>query len=94
LDDETAVALLSKMSAAAKALVLVNDLCRTTAGYVLAWVGCRVVTRSPIVRFDGPVSVAAAFSVAEVKKLAHRAGLEGATVETCWPQRLLMKWEP
>src|SRR5262249_45464305 len=59
LDDEQAVRLLKKMAGAARRLVLVNDLVRSRLGYLLAWAGCRVLSRSPIVHHDGPVSAAA-----------------------------------
>ncbi len=66
LDEAGAVALLSKMANAAGRLVLVNDLVRGRIGYVLAWVGCHLLSRSPIVRHDGPVSVAGAYTIPEV----------------------------
>ena len=78
LDDETAVALLSKMGAAAKKLVVVNDLRRSTIGYLLAWFGCRILSRSPVVHVDGPRSVQAAFSLAEMRGVAQRSGLQAA----------------
>ena len=74
--------------------VLINDLRRTRAGYVLAWLGCRLLTRSPIVHVDGPLSVRAAFSLDEVRQLAEECGLSGATLTTHWPQRFLLDWRP
>ena len=58
LDETDAIGLLRKMADSAGRLVLVNDLIRSRMGYVLAWAGCRLLSRSPIVRHDGPVSVA------------------------------------
>jgi hypothetical protein len=93
LPDDVAVAVLRRMGEAAGRLVLVNDLARTRAGWLLAWAGCRLLTRSPVVHFDGPASVRSAFTVSEVKALADRAGLTGATVTTHWPYRFLLRWE-
>ena len=93
LDDEDAVTLLRRMATAARRLVLVDDLNRGRAGYALAWAGCRLLSRSPIVHHDGPVSVAAAFTTGEALDLAARAGLAGATVSRHWPQRFLLAWE-
>ncbi len=90
LDRAEACGLLAKMAAAR--LVLVNDLARTRAGYLLAWVGCRVVSRSPVVHHDGPVSVASAFTPNEALQLAREAGLAGATVSRRWPERYLLAW--
>jgi SAM-dependent methyltransferase len=92
LDDANAVGLLKKMADAAGRLVLVNDLVRGGAGYALAWVGCRLLSRSLIVRHDGPASVAAAFAPGEVRELARRAGLESATLTRHWPRRFLLSW--
>jgi SAM-dependent methyltransferase len=92
LDDAQAVELLRRMGHAAGRLVLVNDLVRSIPGYVLAWLGCRVLSRSWVVHGDGPQSVAAAFTPAEARALAGRTGLAGVTVERRWPCRFLLTW--
>ena len=92
LDQNEAVALLQRMGRASRCLVLVNDLIRSPLGYGLAWVGCRLLSRSPIVHFDGPVSVQGAFRMEEVRALAAQAGLAGATVQRSWPERYLLRW--
>jgi 2-polyprenyl-3-methyl-5-hydroxy-6-metoxy-1,4-benzoquinol methylase len=92
-DQQRAVELLSKMAAAASELVLISDLRRTRLGYALAWIGSRLFTRSPVVRVDGPRSVAAAFTPGEALALARRAGLEDATITYHWPQRWRLSWK-
>jgi 2-polyprenyl-3-methyl-5-hydroxy-6-metoxy-1,4-benzoquinol methylase len=92
LDQADAILLLQRMAAATRRIVLVNDLERTRRGYWLAWAGCRLLTRSPIVWNDGPISVAAAFTSAEARTLAERAGLHGATLSRHWPERFLLSW--
>src|SRR5262249_49879331 len=92
LEEEQAVDLLRRMARATRQAILVNDLVRSALGYALAWLGTRVLSRSDIVHMDGPLSVRAAFSVAEVSELARRAGLEGAWVKRCWPWRFLLTW--
>ncbi|MEA5417474.1 methyltransferase domain-containing protein [Synechococcus sp. BA-132 BA5] len=92
LDDAAAVDLLRRMGQSSRHLVLVNDLIRSPLGYGLAWVGCRLLSRSPIVHFDGPVSVQGSFRMAEVLDLAARAGLRGARVQRSWPERYLLSW--
>src|SRR5439155_9017041 len=84
LSDEQAPVLLRAMADAAGSLVLINDLRRSRLGYTLAWLGCRLLTRSPIVHVDGPRSVAAAFSPEEALRIAERAGLHGATISRHW----------
>lgn len=92
LDRPEAARLLRAMGASAARLVLINDLARTRVGYGLAWAGCRLLSRSPVVHHDGPVSVAAAFTPAEALGLAIEAGLDGATVARRWPERFLLAW--
>ena len=77
LDEADASGFLRKAADATGRLLLVNDLVRGPVGYLLAWWGCRFLSRSPIVRHDGPVSVAGAFTPGEVRKLAANAGLDG-----------------
>lgn len=93
LDERQAVVLLGRMAAAADHLVLVNDLVRSRAGHWLALAVTRLLTRSDVVRADGPQSVAAAWRPEEALRLAERAGLSGAVVRRCWPLRYLLAWE-
>lgn len=92
LDDAEAAQVLARFAVAARRMVLVSDLRRTRFGYFLACLVSRTVTRSPIVRVDGPLSVAAAFSEAEALRLAERSGLAGAQIVRIWPQRFLLTW--
>ncbi|MFN8858022.1 MAG: methyltransferase domain-containing protein [Planctomycetaceae bacterium] len=92
LDEEQSVLLLKRLAAAARRLVLVSDLRRTRLGYWMAHVVGRVLTRSPVVRIDGPLSVAAAWSVDEVDRLARQAGWQGYQLRRVWPERFLLAW--
>ena len=89
LPRQDAVLLLAKMSEAGR-LLIVSDLRRSAIGYAVAHAACRMVTRSPIVHYDGPQSVANAFSVSEVAALCDEAGLSGAIVRCAWPWRLMI----
>lgn len=84
--------LLRKMAAAASLGVVVSDLRRSRAGYWLAHAACRTLSRSPIVHFDGPQSVLAAYTLAEMQSMVSDAGMDNADVRPCWPQRLLVEW--
>ncbi len=92
LATEEATDLLRRMAAAARAMVLVNDLCRGLAGLSLAWAGTRILSRSPVVHTDGVLSVRAAFTAEELRRLALDAGLTGAVVTRRWPCRMLLTW--
>jgi SAM-dependent methyltransferase len=91
-DDADATGLLRRMAGAAGRMVLVNDLIRCRVGYALAWAGCRLLSRSPIVHHDGPASVASAFTLKEVRELARRADLGEIALARRWPFRFLMAW--
>lgn len=93
-DEKEAILLLSRMKRAARRAVLVSDLRRTRLGYGLAWIGCRVLTRSPIVHTDSLLSVAAAFTPSEARVLAERAGLHDVRIQLHWPQRFLLLGRP
>jgi 2-polyprenyl-3-methyl-5-hydroxy-6-metoxy-1,4-benzoquinol methylase len=92
LQEAQAVQLLRRMAVAARRAVVICDLERSWLGYGLAWFGCRLLTRSPIVHVDGPRSVEAAFAVGEISSLASRGGLDGAILTHHWPQRWLLSW--
>lgn len=92
LTSENAAELLRRMADAAGQGVVVSDLRRSAAGYWLAQLACRTLSRSPIVHFDGPLSVEGAFTVPEFQRLASEAGLPSMRVKPHWPQRLLATW--
>ena len=92
LSDDNAMVLLARLAAATDCLVLVNDLSRSRWNLGLVWTATRLLTRSPVVRVDGPLSVRAAFTRVEATALARHAGLTGVTVETRFPCRWLLTW--
>jgi len=92
LDELQAEMLLRSMADSAGRMVVISDLCRNRLGYLMAWFGCRLLTRSPVVRVDGPLSVAAAFTLDEARDVVNRAGLEGAALSRSFPERFLLVW--
>jgi SAM-dependent methyltransferase len=92
LDEEQAVNFLRRLGETAGHLVLVSDLERCWIGLLLAHLVGWVLTWSPVVRVDGPRSVEAAFTPAEARQLAERAGLHGAQIVRRWPFRYLLSW--
>jgi 2-polyprenyl-3-methyl-5-hydroxy-6-metoxy-1,4-benzoquinol methylase len=93
LHPEEAAALLRHMAAAARRLVLVNDLVRSRLGHALAWAGTRLLSASSVVHSDGPRSVEGAFTTVEASRLAEEAELRGAKIERRWPCRYLLSWQ-
>jgi 2-polyprenyl-3-methyl-5-hydroxy-6-metoxy-1,4-benzoquinol methylase len=92
LEESAALALLQRMAAAARRAAIIDDLRRTWLGYWLAWLGCRMLSGSRIVHYDGPLSVQAAFTPREIQDLARQAGLSGAVIRCHWPQRFRLTW--
>lgn len=92
LREPDAETLLRSMAAATLDQVLVHDLIRSHLDLLLTWIGTRLLSRSPIVQIDGPLSVGGAFQLDEVAHLARAAGLVGAQITRFWPERFLLSW--
>lgn len=90
LSESQCVDALTQMRLATRGLVVVSDLVRSRLGLLGATVGCHLLSRSPLVHNDGPASVRAAWTPEELHDLAHRAGLQRATVRRCYPSRMLL----
>ncbi len=89
LAESDAECVLRRMREAARRVVVVDDLRRTRTGYFLAVLACRLLSRSPVVHYDGPVSVQAALTCQEMARLVERAGWREWTMRRHWPQRFL-----
>lgn len=92
LDPDQVIDLLKRMRDSTAQLVLVNDLVRSELSLALVWLATRIFSRSPIVQYDGPVSVRASYTIAEMKAMAEQAGLNGCFVKSCPPCRQLLVW--
>ncbi|HEY9776153.1 MAG TPA: methyltransferase domain-containing protein [Planktothrix sp.] len=94
LDPEQAISLFNKMRLAAKRLVVVNDLLRSQLSYRLVWLGARLLSQSPVVRFDSTASVRAAFTTEEMRDMAMQSGMSNCAVTYRFPCRQLLVWSP
>ncbi len=74
-DPPDAVVMLAELHRVARLGVVLNDLVRTWHGYVGAWLVGHLLTRNPVTRHDGPLSVRRAYTREEMAALAGRAGL-------------------
>lgn len=92
LERDQTLRVLRALRQATGELLIVNDLRRSLSGWLAAWVGCFLLTRSPIVRYDGPISARAAWSRAELWKLAEEAGLSGAAITRAPGWRMRLVW--
>ncbi len=93
LPDGDVVTLLRRMAKTARHLVVAQDLLRRRWGYLICWAGTRLITRSPIVHVDGPLSVAGAFTLTEIQQLAEQAGLTECQIRRHWPERFVLTWK-
>ncbi len=88
-----AVRIVASMLRLAGHAVILDDLRRTRFGLLLAKFGCYALSRSPVVHFDGPQSVRAAFSDIEALEIANRAGAKKVTLRRHWPERFCLRME-
>ncbi|MBI2811644.1 MAG: methyltransferase domain-containing protein [Candidatus Melainabacteria bacterium] len=93
LDPPDVIKLLTKMAGAARQMVLVNDLVRSEIAYALVWLGTRLLSRSAIVQYDGPVSVQGSFTGQEFLRMAGEADLKGCEIKPCPPCRQILVWK-
>lgn len=93
LDETNTVRLLSKMRESSNKLVIVNDLERTTFSLASVFAASRIFSTSPVVHFDGPASVRAAYSMAELAQLASQAGLTGFSLKKHFPCRMILQYK-
>jgi 2-polyprenyl-3-methyl-5-hydroxy-6-metoxy-1,4-benzoquinol methylase len=73
-------------------LLVVSDLLRSALGLGAAIAGTRLLTRSPVARLDGPRSVRAAFTLAEMRDVCRRAELHEARLRPIFPFRFRLTW--
>jgi 2-polyprenyl-3-methyl-5-hydroxy-6-metoxy-1,4-benzoquinol methylase len=90
---EDVVGFLTKARQIAQRQIVISDLRRSRFGYLIAWFGGRILSRSKIVHHDGPVSVRAAWTIAEMRQFASQAGLGIFHIHRSFPQRMLLIWE-
>ncbi len=88
-----AVRIVASMLKLARHAVFIDDLRRTRFGLLLAKFGCYALSRSPVVHFDGPQSVRAAFSDIEALDIANRAGVKKIILRRHWPERFCLRLE-
>ncbi|MGE3182998.1 MAG: methyltransferase domain-containing protein [Phycisphaerae bacterium] len=92
LTRQQAISFLRSAAAVANRLLLVDDLIRSRGGWVAAQAATKLVSRSAVVRQDGPQSVRAAFTTSEFSALARESGLQNAEVCRHWPFRQMLEF--
>jgi hypothetical protein len=77
LPESAVVGLLRRMAEVARLGFVVSDLRRSRPVYALAWLTIRLMSRNPLTRHDGPLSVRRAYTPPELAGLSAAAGLPG-----------------
>jgi len=80
LDPPGAVDLLREMGRVARLGVVINDLDRTRAGWLGAWLLGHTLTSNRYTRYDAPLSVRRAYRPHEAAAMLHAAGLRPVRV--------------
>jgi 2-polyprenyl-3-methyl-5-hydroxy-6-metoxy-1,4-benzoquinol methylase len=93
LDPSDVRKLFERMHESAGQLVIVNDLVRSSISLILVWLGTRILSRSKIVQYDGPVSVRAAYTINEMREMAQGAGLNNCSIHRYLYCRQLLVWK-
>jgi 2-polyprenyl-3-methyl-5-hydroxy-6-metoxy-1,4-benzoquinol methylase len=75
LPEDAVVALLRRLTDLARLGFVVSDFRRGRFAWAAVWLVTHAVSRSPMTRHDGPLSVRRAYTPAELERLAARAGL-------------------
>ena len=92
LDEADAISFLRDAAGKAKDRVVIQDLIRSRLNYWFARLGTSVLLLNDICRLDGRTSVEGAFTMAEARDLAVRAGLPDAQIVPRLPFRYLIRW--
>lgn len=90
---DDAAAVLREIGRVARGGFVVNDVLRSWPAYVGALADTWLLTRNPLARHDGPLSVRRSFTWPEFHALARAAGLNGVEIRRHRLQRaVLVRW--
>ncbi len=90
LSQQESTAALFKMVQSTDRRLIVVDFIRSRWNLAQVWVATRLLSRSPIVHFDGPQSIRAAYTLDEMHQLASRLPLREYELRSSWPCRFVL----
>lgn len=85
--DEDLISLFASLKKQTKIGVVINDLHRHWLAYYSIKLIVNVLSKSPMVQHDGPVSVLRAFKKKEIKNILKRAGIHQYSIRWMWAFR-------
>jgi 2-polyprenyl-3-methyl-5-hydroxy-6-metoxy-1,4-benzoquinol methylase len=86
-EDEAWVSLVKKMMDCSRHAVIIDDLHRHWLAYYAIKFITRIVTRSRLARYDGPLSVLKGFKRKELENLLQQAGIKNYNIRWMWAFR-------
>jgi SAM-dependent methyltransferase len=92
--DDQVVAILRELARVARRRIFVIDLHRHPVAYYFYTTVGHLFLHNRLIREDGALSILRSFKPDELRRLAQRAGLEGAQVERHFPYRLVLAASP
>ena len=90
LTTEQAEIVLAKMIEAAAQKIVVVDLIRSRFNWLQVCIATLLLSRSPVVHFDGPQSIRAAFTISEMESIAANLPLQTYQLSNHWPCRFML----
>ena len=93
LDDHQVVRLLQAMQSASDQAIVVSDLERSRMNLALIQVASRLLTRSHVVHTDSALSVRAAYTEEEFKKIAESALARPVRIQQAFPCRFVATFD-
>ena len=92
LPPDGVTAALAEMRTVSRGSLVVNDLLRSRATWLLVWLATRLFARHPSAHHDGPLSVRRAYDADELRALAEKAGVRDARIirHALWARLLLV----
>ncbi len=85
LDEDDAIALLRNLDRVTSRGFVVSDLTRGWVAYWATWLFIHALTGNRLTRYDGPLSVKRAYTIAEMRRLLAEAGIQSVRVSHEFP---------
>lgn len=85
--DEALILLIKKMMDCSRHAVIIDDLHRHWVAYYAIKMITRIVTRSRLARYDGPLSVLRGFKRKELEQILQKAGIKKYKIRWMWAFR-------
>jgi 2-polyprenyl-3-methyl-5-hydroxy-6-metoxy-1,4-benzoquinol methylase len=92
LEPERLICLLAEMQRVSRIGFIVMDLERSAIAYTVLWSLTRLISRNPLTRHDGPLSIERAYIRSEVAKIAASAGIS-LHIRPIFPFRWIATWQ-